>query len=273
LNVINYFSIVDHFKKEVIDFKGRSLGFCEQSSFSFYYHYGIEPKDFVDKANELLNKYNINIPNDYPKECKIYQKLAGEFELFPNRAFIKCINVCILIEENYDIDTSKILRWELFKPNSISGIYHACSMSFIDLYYLNKDSNVIITKEEDNQLNPDLIIDNFKFDVKTIAESDWTTEINPETGQSDDRLLAEDLCYDLGTFIRNRGYKGIKQADVVFADLSQKAIGRLYIIFGTKSIEISRGLPELKKNRIIFLHGVIWIVADFTLTFRKNYGI
>lgn len=51
---MNYFSIVEHFGKELIDFKGRSLGFCEQPSFNFYDLYGVQPKDFVNKANELL---------------------------------------------------------------------------------------------------------------------------------------------------------------------------------------------------------------------------
>lgn len=59
------------------------------------------------------------------------------------------------------INTSKILRWELIKPNSNRGIHHACSMAVIALYYLKEGYDVSIPLEKENKLNPDLFIDKF----------------------------------------------------------------------------------------------------------------
>lgn len=55
-------------------------------------------------------------------------------------------------------------------------------MAVIALYYLKEGYNVSIPIEKKNELNPDLIINSLKCEVKTIQESDCTREIDPETG-------------------------------------------------------------------------------------------
>ena len=167
-----------------------------------------------------------------------------------------CIYCCIVIEERFKINTSKLLRWDLIKPNSNSGIHHACSMSVIALNYLRMGLKVSIPTEQQNEHNPDLIINDLKCEIKTIQEKDWSKEIDPETGFGKRKPRGPDLCYDIGNFIAKEksGYKGILQGDVVFADLTLKSLGDICkdikgLGFGD---QLEYGLPELKKHRIIF---------------------
>jgi hypothetical protein len=129
-------------------------------------------------------------------------------------------------------------------------------MATIALHYLNEGRMVSIPTEKDDQLNPDLIIDNFKCEVKTIQEKDWEKEIDPETGFGKVKSRGADLCYDVGKFIEkeNSGYKGILQAEMVFADLTLKSFGEVSKDirgFGYED-NFKKGLPELKKYRIVF---------------------
>ncbi len=217
----------------------------------------ITPKKFVDKANELFDKYQIVIPKDYPKHSIIGKKLNGKIvDDFPVYDFLICIYCCIVIEEEFGTETSKILRWELIKPNCISSIHHACSMVTITLYYLKQNFIVSIPKGKKKGLNPDLTINDLKCEVKTIQEADWEWDVDPETGFGKRKTKGPDLCYDLGTFIRkeNSGYKGIRQGDMVFVDLTLKSLGdTLSTIRGLGYRDlIEYGLPDPKKYRIIF---------------------
>lgn len=236
--------------------------------------YQTTPKEYVEKANELFIKHNINIPKEYPKKSLKEYRLLGEEKIFPTRAFMKCIASCITIEELFDLDTSKIIKSELFKPNSRIGIYHACSMSMITLHYLNEGSEVIIPKEKKNQKNPDLIIDGYKCDIKTIDRADWTADIDFDTGTGKERLLSVDICYDIGTFIakQNSGHKGIKQADIIFADLSLKSIGTFFMIFNSIGRELPFDeLPDLKRNRIIYFSREIRDCKGFYIDFQPEF--
>lgn len=217
----------------------------------------VKPLEFVKKINSLLAKYRIIIPKDFPKHSNIKRKIGNKkVDDFPIIDFLICLHCCILIEDEYGIDTSKILRWELIKPNSNRGIHHACSMAVIALNYLKKKYSVSIPREKKNELNPDLIIDNLRCEVKTIQEAEWGRDIDPETGLGKKRIRGPDLCYDIGKFIGkvDSGYKGILQADLVLADLTLKSFGEISkdirgLGFGDK---LKYGLPEPKKNRIIF---------------------
>ncbi|MHA2126628.1 MAG: hypothetical protein ACW99E_15105 [Promethearchaeota archaeon] len=217
----------------------------------------VDPVEFVEKSNALFARYQIIIPKDFPKyntpEKTNHEKKVDDFPIFD---FLICIHCCILLEEEYGIDSSKLLRRELVKPNSNIGIHHACSIAVIALFYLKEGHDVSIPFEKKNELNPDLTIDNLKCEVKTIQESDWTSEIDPATGFGKRKSRGPDLCYDLGTFIgkENSGYKGILQGDMVFADLTLKSFGDLSsnirgLGHGDK---LKYGLPIPKKYRMIF---------------------
>jgi len=217
----------------------------------------VKPVEFVNKINALLEKYRIIIPKDFPKHSDINRKIFNKkVDDFPIYDFLICLHCCILLEDEYRMDTSKILRRELIKPNSKRGIHHACSMAVIAFHYFKKKKNVSIPREKKNELNPDLIIDNLRCEVKTIQEADWERDIDPDTGLGKKRTRGPDLCYDIGNFIGkvDSGYKGILQADLVLADLTLKSFGEISKDFRGYGIgdKLQYGLPEPKKNRIIF---------------------
>ena len=110
---------------------------------------------FVEKANALFNKHNIKVPRGYPKNVQVnktlFQSMGRNTICYPWNEFTVCVYCCIIIEEQYDKNVSKIIQKELIAPNSRSGILHACSMASIALFYLNNGSSVMIPNEQDDQ--------------------------------------------------------------------------------------------------------------------------
>jgi len=255
---MNYFTINKKENIIYIHFFNRHWSiYSSENSHSIFKDLSLDPEEFVKNVNNIFAKYKILIPNDYPKESTIHKDKDKEVDDFPIRDFLLCIHCCIVIEEEYRINTSKILRWELIKPNSNAGIHHACSMVVIALNYLKKGFNVKIPFEGENKKNPDLIINELRCEIKTIQEKDWLKEIDTETGLGKRKSRGPDICYDLGTFIAKEksGYKGILQGDVIFADLTLKSFGETFsdvkgLGYGDK---LHYGLSELKKCRIIFI--------------------
>lgn len=208
----------------------------------------IKTGEFVEDANKIFKKYKIKIPKNYPQDenrSAIFPRVSY-MNIWPE--FVLCVRNCIIIEKKFNMKTDKIIKNELIIPNSESGILHACAFSIILLYYLKEGKKVEILKEVKNQTNPDLLIDGISCDVKTKKDGDLF--INIETGEPRERIIIEDILYDIGSFIskKNGAYKGIKQADVIFVDFSRRWAWQ-YIDFANLA---NKGFPELKKNRMIF---------------------
>lgn len=85
---------------------------------NFFRNLNLDAVNFCEKANNLLNKHEVNLPTGYPKNCytkDLNGKKAYSFHVYD---FLMCINLCINIEQNFRLDTSKILRRELINPKS-----------------------------------------------------------------------------------------------------------------------------------------------------------
>ncbi|TFF85572.1 MAG: hypothetical protein EU517_01460, partial [Promethearchaeota archaeon] len=217
----------------------------------------IKPNDFVNKANAIFSKYQISIPENFPKHGLNNKITNGKkFDEFPVNDFIKTIYFCSIIEEEYGIDSSQILKNVLILPNSNKGIHHACSISIVALDYLKQGFDVSIPSIGKTQSKSNLIINNLKCIVNTILDNDWEVKIDPETEFSKPTSRGEDLCYDIGKFMgkKHYGYKGILEADVILVDLDSKSFGSLIDDMMTfNNIDgLLIGLPEPKKYRIIF---------------------
>ena len=248
---------------------------------NFFKDLNLDAVKFCGEANNLFSKYKIKLPNKYPKDCYTKDPNSKEAYNFPVYDFFLCIHLCINIEQKYKKNTSKILRRELINPNSSKGIIHACSLAFIAFHYLNEKYAVEIPFEKEDRFNPDLIINGLNCEIKTIMEIDWSKDIDPKTGKFKIHTQGEDLCYDVGTFISksNSGYKGIKQADIIFADLTAKSFGSLLgnIKFFKDIKKYGCKLPQPQKCRIIYfarsLMDCISFYVDFDpklWTFIKN---
>jgi len=232
---------------------------------SLFDYLSLSPDEFVKKANSMFNEFKIKIPKKYPKTCIINDSLIRKFTgqnpfLIPWKEFILCVYNCIILKEEYNMDVKKVIKKELIGNNSRAGILHANSLSGIALHYLKKECDISIPNEQKGKKNPDLIINNIKCEIKCVDSSDWTKEVlnNNEnhflrTGEGPKHELAEDICFDIGKFIEKEksGFKGIKQGDVIFADLTQKWSLMKWMLI-TLEHKTKFSLPNIKKFRIIF---------------------
>lgn len=269
---MRYFTIKPKDEKYFVFFQNNQVYYSDQKP-NYFKDNNIEPLFFFEKANMLLDKYKIKVPDDYSKQCFVDRSSEKAAYSFPYE-FFTCIYCCITMEEKFGIDTSKILRWELIKPHSRRNIMHACSMAVIALYYLNNDYDVVFPKEKQDENNPDLLINDLKCEIKTIQRADWTSEIDPETGFGNEHSRGVDLCFDIGTFIAKEksGFKGILQGDVVFADFTEKSLGELIadaMTFGNKE-KITYTLPVPKKYRLIFFTRNFTNCKDYFLDFQPK---
>jgi hypothetical protein len=97
--------------------------------------------------------------------------------------------------------------------------------------------------------NPDFIIDGLSADVKTRSQTDIGAQFTGSKSQAS-KVLAEQLCYDIGSFIRDRMAEGIKQADVLFVDLSERSLS--FMAMWDEKKRMKGQVPEPKNGRIIF---------------------
>jgi len=113
--------------------------------------------------------------------------------------------------------------------------------------------------------NPDLLIEGIKGDVKYISEADFLARIL-QGGQENIYFLnnnlrvkhywsvGNDMCFNIGRFISSRCYDGICQADMLFADCSEKSLRDL------KGGKYSKpeSLPTPRACRIVFFSWSIY---------------
>ncbi len=266
---MDYFQIRTMGNEEMVVFRKNPIPSSKSPVFDIFRELHMTPKNFVNKANELFSKYRIRVPDDYPSEgiSKDFESL-GKINLSPWNEFAICVGCSILINKEFNKDVMRILKNELIRPNSRGGILHASALSAIALYYLKKGLDVHISKEQKNKKNPDLIIDGLNCDVKAVDKSDWTQDMDLRTGWAKKRFLSKDIAYDIGTFIGNRGYEGIKQSDVILADLSLKSFG---LIRENGWITKNRpGLADLKQHRIIYFARKIIYFNSFFIDFDPH---
>lgn len=259
---MSYFEIIGN-NTNYLHFQGKGISYSNIIGNNLFDNLSISLEDFIEKANKLLENHRIKVSDKFiTYKIRNYKKL-GKLEYNLGDDFLLCIGACILLEER-QVNTSKILKKELFRNDS--DIAHACSCSVIALHYQNKNCKVEIPFEKGNQYNPDLIINNLKCDVKTVQESDWTISLNPETRMTEDFDLCRDLTFDIGTFISNRSYKGIRQADVIFADLTNKSFGTLH----NSKPNTKLGIPNPEKNRIIVFSMQYLNLNGFYINFQPE---
>jgi len=266
---MDYFQIRTMGNEEMVVFRKNPIPSSESPVFNIFRELHMTPKYFVDKANELFSRYRIRVPDNYPSEgiSKKFKRL-GKVNMSPWNEFAICVGCSILIDQKFNKDVRRTLNNELVTANSYGNILHASALSAIVLYYLKKGFNVDIPKEQKNKYNPDMIINGLNCEVKVVEESDWTLDINPQTGQGKNRILSEDIAYDIGKFISNRACEGIKQGDVILADLSLKSFD---LIRENGWITKNRpGLADLQKHRIIYFAREIIYFDSFFIDFDPN---
>lgn len=213
---------------------------------------GFNQEDFITQANDLLDKYSIEVPEEFPKPTVCEDALYGKVAKHYNDEVGICFCNCVKLEEKYSINTSKLLH-ELINFNEI---LHSASVSEVCVNYLESGHTVQLFPTSDTEKRPDILIDGIFCDVKVIQEADWTKEALRDehiaefrkTGWGPSHYISDDVCYDVGMSISNRATKGIKQADMLLVDLSLKSLRRLY----EAGVVKEQKLPDPRKNRVVF---------------------
>lgn len=226
--------------------------------FEVFKSFNLTAEEFCEKANSLFGFYRIKVPKDYVVTS-------------PND-FAICVASCILIHEKYNLDVEKILKNELLiKSKEKNQINHAVSLASTALFYLENGCKVEIKKEKEDQYNPDLLINGIDCEVKVLQEPSWISDVN-ENGQTKEHDLFLDLSYDLGCFLskENSGYKGIKQADVVLADLSNRSLSWIKKFMEYQNKFPVSCFPEIKRNRIIYFTRKIKEFSGFYIDFQPE---
>jgi hypothetical protein len=236
-----YFSFDKFPSDNFADFQGTPIPGCYTPNYFDVFNYlGLTAKTFSEKANILFDEYKINVPS--------------EFKVLDSSEFAICVSCCIIMKEKYSLDVSKIIRKELIDGKKIENIRHASSLASVALYYLNLGYKVEIIEEKEGEPNPDLLINELQCEIKVIQESNWITNYSVKTGKTEEHELFLDLCFDMGEFIKKKGsgFKGIKQSQIIFADLSLKSFGWLKKILDENKDE-KYDFPELKESSPSFL--------------------
>lgn len=225
---------------------------------------GYKPQEFVKAANNLLDKYGIDIPHDFPKplvtervdpQSKDLMGVRHDVKVNHSRkvpvVFVNCIN----LETKYNMNTSRLLR-EMTASDPVEGLLHSASVSVVSLAYADDGRKVELFPRTKTGKEPDLLIDGISSDVKYIQESDFVKKIRGAGGVCHVRHgiisktkhhTRDDVCFDIARFIQDRCSKGIRQADMLLADLSEKSLRDLNEIGSL----IKRTLPAPMSNRIV----------------------
>ena len=237
--MINHFSLTDN--PQEIQFNGKTIPFVREP--------GVTPAEFTKQANALLDKHKIRFPSNFSAEVEEdrytlkngiqHPRTIDDFEKSEarvnyNRKLPPFLINCIRLENEFHIDTSRFLK-ELIKERCcIEGLLHNGSLLIVALSYADQGYPLKLWPSGKGGRNPDLSIKGIKCDVKCIRESDFLGRIlkeGPEKIYFENNSLnvkryykvGDDACYNIGSFIRDRCYKSIPQADMLFADLSDKS--------------------------------------------------
>jgi len=189
--------------------------------------------------------------------------------LNPLLSLIDFIIACTKLDDA-KIDISPLLT-EFKRTATKSELTHSVSLSFVSFKYAQKGYPLSFFPPSDSTKNPDLEISGIKGDIKVIQPTD-SFERHSEKGNDFTTKLADDLCYDIGTAIRERASKGIKQAELLFIDLGSKS--PIWLTLKEKTVLYTDRLPEPKKYRIIYFwkyHHTNYSENQFPFSFYGFY--
>ncbi|MCK4783373.1 MAG: hypothetical protein KAV87_06450, partial [Desulfobacteraceae bacterium] len=125
----------------------------------------------------------------------------------------------------------------------------ACSLAFLSSIYTYNGHNIEYPSRSKDSKNADVRINGIFADIKVIQQSDFEP-IHREKGRVFQTKLSKDLCYDIGKAIQNRLHDGIKQAELVFIDLSQRSLSSMWL--GEEFDTTSNIVPEPMPFRVVY---------------------
>ncbi|MFC1978651.1 hypothetical protein ACFLVP_01550 [Chloroflexota bacterium] len=211
--------------------------------------FGMAPADLVKLFYELVDKYDLNINEDFSNRFLEERTVFGKKQKIDGGALGLAIRFAINIQAlivNGQSNVEYLIK-EFKKSGDIYDLRHACSLAYLCSIYKSQ-KHTIDFPDKSTEKTPDLIINGITADLKVIQANDLGRIFLENKTNTITTKLAEDLCYDVGTSIRNRVCGGIKQANLIFIDLNAKSLPKMWLdIQSSGSI-----LPTPQKYRLIY---------------------
>lgn len=216
----------------------------------------IAPQEFIKIYETVCGTYNLEISQGFISQGFI-RKFYETSTFFGIKrkaqpAFIYkylidfILNTHSLMERGIEV---KPLVHEFKKSSDMAELRHACSLAFLSSIYAYNGYDIEYRSRSKDSRNADVCINGIFADIKVIQQSDFE-QIHREKGRVFKTKLSEDLCYDIGKAIQNRLHDGIKQAELVFIDLSQKSLSSMWL--GEEFDTTSNIVPEPTPFRVVY---------------------
>lgn len=211
--------------------------------------WSIRPKEFIELYNKIARDYDFRISPAFYQRFKEKRTVFGKKQsvhIDPLRTIVDFLIQCnTLLEHGIEIG---LLLSEFSRAGDIYELRHSCSLSYLVSVYASSGYEVrLLAKSQ--QPSPDLSVNGIPADLKVIQATDWGAR-HANKGNEFTTQLSKDLCYDIGTAIRNRLHEAVVQSDLVFIDLSSKSMGSLYIDERFDSSD--EILPQPQRYRVVF---------------------
>ncbi len=210
----------------------------------------IAPEQFIKIYESICSQYNLQITEEFIK------RLWEEETFFGVKRKAQIANIIpyiidFVLDAHYllgkGIEIGPLIK-EFKASGHIGELRHACSLSFLSSMYASKKYTVQFEGKSKGE-KPDLFVNKIPADLKVIRQSDLE-KIHRCKGRVFESKLSEDLCYDIGKSIQNRLHEGIKQAELVFIDLTAKSLSSIWL--GEEFDTLANIIPEPKRFRVVY---------------------
>lgn len=212
--------------------------------------HGIAPQEFIEIYQSISCSYNLQITEEFIKRFWLESTFFGVKRKSELASLIDYLVDFVLeahcmSEENIHIEP---LVKEFKQSGDIYELRHVCSLAFLSSVYVSQGYTVEFRDKSEGK-NPDFFVNEIAADLKVIKQSDLEA-IHRKRGRVYRSKISEDICYDIGTSIRNRLHEGIKQAELVFIDMSVKS---LLSIWDEEEFDTDGNVvPEPQRFRVVY---------------------
>ena len=211
----------------------------------------ITPKEFINIYETVSGTHDLQITQEFIErfwEVGTFFGIKRKAQpAFMAKYFIDFVlDAHCLVERGFQIGP---LIQEFKKSSDMSELRHACSLAFLSSIYACSGFGIEFQSRSRDSKSADLRISDIFADIKVIQQSDLE-QIHREKGRVFQTKLSEDLCYDIGKAIQNRLHDGIKQAELVFIDMSLKSLSSIWL--SEEFDTTSNIVPEPRPFRVVY---------------------
>ena len=211
----------------------------------------IAPQEFIKIYETVSGTYNLEINQGFIRKfyetSTFFGKKRKTQPVYIYKYLIDFIlDTHFLMERGIEV---KPLVQEFKESSDMDQLRHACSLAFLSSIYAYNGYDIEYRSRSKYSKNADVCINGIFADIKVIQQSDFE-QMHREKGRVFKTKLSEDLCYDIGKAIMNRLHDGIKQAELVFIDLSQKSLSSMWL--GEEFDATSNIVPEPTPFRVVY---------------------